>query len=60
MMILLLTGLHCIAKFAAKIIIFLETETEEGNKKRGSLEPLLFWVGDGIRTHDPRNHNPVL
>ena len=21
---------------------------------------LLFGVGDGFRTHDPRNHNPVL
>jgi hypothetical protein len=21
---------------------------------------LIFWVEDGIRTHDPRNHNPLL
>ena len=32
---------------------------EYGNKKRG-LSVLFFWVEDGTRTHDPRNHNPVL
>ncbi len=24
------------------------------------MDPLLFGVGDGFRTHNPRNHNPVL
>ena len=27
---------------------------------RGDPDPLLSGVGDGTRTHDTRNHNPVL
>ena len=27
---------------------------------RGNPDPLLSGVGDGTRTHDTRNHNPVL
>ena len=31
------------------------------NNKKGASAPfLLFRVNDGIRTHGPRNHNPVL
>ena len=28
-------------------------------KKRANLA-LFFWVSDGARTHDTRNHNPML
>jgi hypothetical protein len=31
------------------------------NRNKKSLRILeAFWVDDGIRTHDPRNHNPML
>ncbi len=29
-------------------------------KKSAYKADFYSWVGDGIRTHDPRNHNPVL
>ena len=28
--------------------------------KTREREALLFWVSDGARTHDTRNHNPML
>ena len=34
--------------------------SREPTKKEAPLNLFLPWVGDGIRTHDPRNHNPVL
>ena len=35
-------------------------QKKTNNKKGASAPFLLFRVNDGIRTHGPRNHNPVL
>jgi hypothetical protein len=34
--------------------------TQIGKKKETNEICLFFWVDDGVRTHDPRYHKPML